>query len=122
MGIYASHRFKITALICALLLCISCTAYAQYYRLGDEDEEIATIQSALKQLKFYTGDITGHFGTRTKEAVQSKNGRRRFKKNWIKGDKRLEEVIGTIRFNSAESYLGLLPPPPPPLFYMLFSV
>ncbi|MBQ8093964.1 MAG: peptidoglycan-binding protein [Clostridia bacterium] len=92
MGIYASHRFKITALICALLLCISCTAYAQYYRLGDEDEEIATIQSALKQLKFYTGDITGHFGTRTKEAVVKFQKKYKLQADGIVGDDTLQQL------------------------------
>ncbi|MBP3742329.1 MAG: hypothetical protein J6J00_05025 [Treponema sp.] len=46
---------------------------------------------------------------RTKEAEQSKNKKRRFKKNWQKEDKRLSEIHGTIIFNSAEQYLALLP-------------
>ena len=46
---------------------------------------------------------------RTPENVQSQNKRRRFKRNWIKIDKRLEEISGTKRFNSKEDYLNLLP-------------
>lgn len=46
---------------------------------------------------------------RTAENVQSKNKRRRFKKNWIKTNKQLEEIIETKRFNSKEDYLNLLP-------------
>ncbi len=47
--------------------------------------------------------------TRTEETVQSKNKKRRFKKNWNKEDKALSEILGTIIFNSAENYLALLP-------------
>ncbi len=49
---------------------------------------------------------------RTKEPVQSKNGRRRFRRNWIKNGKRLENIINTRRFSKPEDYLQLLPPLP----------
>ena len=65
----ASAKIRVLSVLCALLICLFSIASAQYYRLGDEADEIATIQSALKQLKLYTGDITGHFGTKTKESV-----------------------------------------------------
>ena len=46
---------------------------------------------------------------KTNKPVQSKNGRRRFKKDWIKSDKSLEEIITTRRFNSKSDYISLLP-------------
>lgn len=46
---------------------------------------------------------------RTLENVQSQNKRRRFKKNWIKTNKRLEEIVETKHFNSKDDYLKLLP-------------
>ena len=49
---------------------------------------------------------------RTKEPVQSKNGRRRFRRDWIKNGKRLETILNTRRFSKAEDYLKLLPPLP----------
>lgn len=47
--------------------------------------------------------------TRTETAVQSANGRRRFKKNWLKNDKLLEEIIETRTFKKPHDYLSLLP-------------
>ena len=41
--------------------------------------------------------------------VQSRNGRRRFRKDWIKKDKSLNEIIDTKIFNKKEDYLSLLP-------------
>ena len=49
---------------------------------------------------------------RTEEAVQSKNGRRRFRRNWNKTGKRLDTIINTRRFSTTEDYLKLLPPLP----------
>lgn len=49
---------------------------------------------------------------RTNQAVQSKNGRRRFRRNWNKTGKRLDSIINTRRFSKAKDYLNLLPPLP----------
>ena len=51
---------------------------------------------------------------RTTDAVQSKNGRRRFRRNWLKTGKRLDTIINTRRFSKPEDYLKLLPPLPQP--------
>lgn len=49
---------------------------------------------------------------RTTEAVQSKNGRRRFRRNWLKTGKRLDTITNTRKFSRPEDYLKLLPPLP----------
>ena len=49
---------------------------------------------------------------RTSEPVQSQNGRRRFRRDWIKTGKRLDSIINTRRFSKPEDYLKLLPPLP----------
>jgi len=46
---------------------------------------------------------------RTSEAVQTENKSRRFKKNWLKVNKRLDEILEKREFNTAEDYLALLP-------------
>lgn len=43
------------------------------------------------------------------EKVQSKNGRRRFKKDWLKKDKMLKEIVSTRTLKTKEDYLSLLP-------------
>lgn len=47
--------------------------------------------------------------TKTEDPVQSKNKKRRYKKEWIKTNKKLENIIDTRIFNSAENYINLLP-------------
>lgn len=53
---------------------------------------------------------------RTEEPVQAKNNRRRFRKNWIKLNKKLEEIIEIKRFKTKKDYLSLLPPALPHQF------
>lgn len=52
---------------------------------------------------------TTELRTETENPEQSENGRRRFKKNWQKADKKLEEITGTKIFSEAKDYLALLP-------------
>lgn len=46
---------------------------------------------------------------KTEEAVQSKNGRRRFKKNWLKTGKKLESIDGKVVLKTKKDYISLLP-------------
>ncbi|MBO4640016.1 MAG: hypothetical protein J5710_09705 [Treponema sp.] len=59
-------------------------------------------------LEIITIDLIEH-RIRTTEAVQTKNRRRRYKKNWLKANKRLEQIIETTQFKTARDYLALLP-------------
>ncbi|MCQ2592205.1 MAG: hypothetical protein MJ188_05420 [Treponema sp.] len=43
------------------------------------------------------------------EPVQTKNQKRRYKKDWIKTDKRLDEIINRKIFKTKKDYLNLLP-------------
>ena len=69
MTIYTSRKRWAAALMCALML-FACGAHAETYRYGDEADEIATIQTALTTLKLYSGNISGHFGGLTEDAVK----------------------------------------------------
>ena len=73
MSIRASNKRWIAALSAALMVCVCASACAQDYSLGDEADEIATIQTALKQLKLYSAGITGHYG---EKKPRSRNSRR----------------------------------------------
>ena len=53
---------------------------------------------------------------RTKEPVQTANKKRRFKRNWIKVNKRLDEILETRTFHKKSDYIALLPQGLPPEF------
>lgn len=46
---------------------------------------------------------------KTDEKQQSRNKRRRFKKDWIKTGKKLNEIIAVKKMNSRKDYLSLIP-------------
>ena len=46
---------------------------------------------------------------RTKEPVQTTNKSRRFRRNWLKVNKRLDEILETKSFHKKKDYLSLLP-------------
>lgn len=46
---------------------------------------------------------------RTGELVQTQNKRRRFRKNWLKINKKLDTIIDTKIFHTSEDYLKLFP-------------
>ena len=46
---------------------------------------------------------------RTGEPVQTANKSRRFRKNWLKVNKRLEDILETKQFKTKKDYLSLLP-------------
>ena len=99
--------------------------------LQDEDGKIISKRKSPKKGSIYSifRELTGiyplltnpHFSLevveiemteerlRTSEPVQSKNGRRRFRRNWNKTGKRLDTIINTRRFSKPEDYLKLLP-------------
>ena len=88
--------------VCCLLLC-SASAFAATYKLGDEASEISTIQSALKQLKFYTGDITGHYGSRTEDAVIKFQKKYNLSPDGIVGRATLEKLYDKAGIQSSGS-------------------
>ena len=53
---------------------------------------------------------------RTAEPVQTTNRSRRHKKNWLKANKRLDEILETKQFKTKKDYLALLPPNLPEQF------
>ena len=71
MNMTASQKIRTAVALCLLLSLFCVSGLAQSYKLGDEADEIATIQTALTTLKLYTGSITGHYGEKTQAAVQT---------------------------------------------------
>ena len=88
----ASGKKWIMAIIAVLMVCVCAFASAQSYNLGDEDVEIETIQTALKKLKIYTGNITGHYGEKTMTAVRDFQARYALKVDGIAGEDTIQAL------------------------------
>lgn len=98
---------KIWMIAATVLLSAACAvACAQSYSLGDEADEIATIQTALKQLKLYTGEITGHYGSKTQEAVQKFQKRYALNADGIAGEETIQALYEAAGISSTSSSSG----------------
>ena len=86
MNMTASKKIRSAVALCLLLSLCCVSGLAQSYKLGDEADEIATIQTALTTLKLYTGSITGHYGEKTQAAVQTFQKKYALTSDGIAGD------------------------------------
>ena len=81
--------------------------------------EITGLTDILLNKKFTLEVITINMiehRVRTGEPVQTTNKSRRFKKNWIKVNKRLDEILEIRTFHKKKDYTSLLPGNLPPEF------
>ena len=74
--------------------------------------ELTGLTDVLLNKKFTLEVITINMiehRVRTAEPVQTTNRSRRYKKNWLKANKRLDDILETKQFKSKKDYLALLP-------------
>ena len=99
----ASGKKWIMAIAVMLMVCVCAFASAQSYSLGDEDVEIETIQTALKKLKLYSGDITGHYGAKTEAAVKLFQKRNDLEDDGIAGEGTIQALYESAGITYSES-------------------
>ena len=103
MNIFTSKKRWIAAVLCLLTVLAGSSALAKTYRVGDEADEIATIQTALTTLKLYSGKITGHFGDLTKTAVQDFQKRYALKADGVVGEDTLKTLYEAAGIDAGAS-------------------
>ena len=99
----ASKKKQIAAMAAAIMVCICTAASAQSYSLGDEADEVATIQTALTELGLYSADITGHFGEKTETAVKKFQKKYAFETNGIVDEDVFDELCKAAGMSASGS-------------------
>ncbi len=72
------------------------------YRNGDTGSMVLWIQEALKQLKYYDGSLTGHFGDLTEEAVKDFQKAEGLKADGVAGPKTVQALIDEVSKDYAD--------------------
>lgn len=71
MNFYRIHKLIVPCIITGgILICsLNVSANVQYFKHGVQSEEVKQIQTELKKLGYFDGQITGYYGDVTKNAV-----------------------------------------------------
>ena len=68
---WKKHILRAAALSLAMILLFTSGGFALTLRYPQKNDDVADLQTALKQLGFYTKSIDGSYGTGTKSAVRA---------------------------------------------------
>lgn len=74
------------------------------YKFGDTGSTVGYIQTALKKLGYYSGSITNHYGSLTKQAVMDFQGDNGLSRDGVVGTKTMNAI--TAAYNGATSGSG----------------
>ena len=85
---------------------VSCAWAAEYIKLGSTGSEVSQLQTMLKDLGYYTGDITGHVGTKTETAIKAFQGKYGLTEDGIIGPDTLEKLEAIYSGESSSSSLS----------------
>ena len=64
------RRAKLLCFLLLVVFSLTSVAYADIYKQGSTGKDVEKIQQQLKKLGFFSGDVTGFFGTQTETAVK----------------------------------------------------
>jgi len=86
-----------TALSISTMLLLSNTAMAagQLYKIGDRGAEVQKIQEALKNLGYFNHEVTGYYGSVTKNAVIKFQASKGLSQDGIVGEKTMQLLLAS---------------------------
>ena len=87
---------KITLLLAMMLVALSACASAASIKLGSTGSDVEELQTMLAKLGFYTGNITGHAGEKTVEAIEAFQEKNGLKKDGIAGTATINKLKSII--------------------------
>ena len=88
---------RVTAFLLILVLFVSCiglpeAAFARTMKKGSRGTDVKTLQTALKNLGFYSGKIDGIYGKKTVNAVKAYQRKSGLKADGVAGPKTLGKL------------------------------
>ena len=79
------------------------------YKVGDTGSTVTWIQQTLKTLGFYSGDVTGHYGSKTEAAVRSFQSKKGLNPDGIAGSKTIAALQDEAGGGSSSSTSTVAP-------------
>lgn len=83
-------------------------------RPGDSSPKVRELQARLKQLRWYDGDVTNYYGTRTVDAVRGFQGKRGFAATGVLDERTWNRVVSMSRPPTRDELDNVVPKPVAP--------
>jgi len=87
---------KILVFLLTILLSISACAYAASIRQGSTGSDVEELQKMLAQIGYYSGNISGHAGEKTVEAIKAFQSRYGLKVDGIAGSATMNKIRSIV--------------------------
>ncbi|EWT04277.1 hypothetical protein N864_13510 [Intrasporangium chromatireducens Q5-1] len=81
------------------------------FRPGDSSPKVRELQARLKQLRWYDGDVTDHYGTRTTAAVKGFQAKRGFASTGLLDEQTWGRVVSMSRPPTRDELNNVVPKP-----------
>lgn len=81
------------------------------FRPGDSSPKVRELQARLRQLRWYDGDVTDHYGTKTSAAVRGFQAKRGFPETGVLDERTWDKVVSMSRPPTRDELNNILPKP-----------
>ncbi len=78
-----------------VMLFASSVAFADVLKNGSKGEEVKELQSKLKQKGYFTGEVTGYYGSKTEDAVKRFQSKSKLTSDGVVGAGTMKALFGT---------------------------
>lgn len=81
------------------------------FRPGDSSPKVRELQARLRQLRWYDGDVTDHYGTKTTAAVRGFQAKRGFPATGVLDERTWDKVVSMSRPPTRDELNNIFPKP-----------
>jgi peptidoglycan hydrolase-like protein with peptidoglycan-binding domain len=82
-------------------------------RPGQSGTQVRELQARLRQIRWYSGDVTDHYGSRTTAAVKGFQAKRGYPATGVLDERTWDRLLSMSRKPTADELRNVLPKPPP---------
>lgn len=91
---------KVLVFLLAVTLFVSSVTFADVLKNGSKGEEVKELQAKLKQKGYFTGEVTGYFGSKTEDAVKRFQAKNKLSSDGVVGAGTMKALFGTVGTSS----------------------
>jgi hypothetical protein len=91
---------KVLVFLLVVMLFASSVTFADVLKNGSNGVEVKELQSKLKQKGYFTGEVTGYYGSKTEDAVKKFQTKSKLTSDGVAGAGTIKALFGTTKTSS----------------------